>query len=59
MTESNLTFEKLKSLEILWVRIGRTAPDSAEYRILMAEIRAQSAEYLAILEAHVPDQEPN
>jgi hypothetical protein len=51
MNEINAAIEKLKQIQQLWIDLGRTKFNTPEYKTLLAKIRAQSAEYQALIDA--------
>ena len=52
----NEILAKLRHIQRLWIELGRTTEGSAEYEILVKEIRILSTEYQALVEAHTKSQ---
>lgn len=51
MDKAALALEKLRRIQLLWTELGRTRLGTPEYETLMAEIRALSSEYRALVDA--------
>jgi hypothetical protein len=51
MNDANPAIDKLQRIQQLWAELGRTKLNGSEYRDIMKNIRALSAEYQALVDA--------
>jgi hypothetical protein len=52
MDDTNVAVDKLQRIQQLWVELGRTKLNTPEYQSILEKIRALSAEYQAVVDAH-------